>query len=118
MTKSVKRFTAILMAALMTLTLLPIVSLAQLIELPKVVDETETIVGWDFESETAVASTANAANTGGHTHAVPAIPHSQCRPRLFQWEPHRLHTRRIAARGRDRCHAGICARRLVCLVSS
>ena len=64
MTKSVKRFTAILMAALMTLTLLPIASLAQLIELPKVVDETETIVGWDFESETAVASTANAANTG------------------------------------------------------
>ena len=64
MTKSVKRFTAILMAALMMLTLLPIASLAQLIELPKDVGETERIVGWEIEAETADASTANAANTG------------------------------------------------------
>ena len=64
MTKSVKRFTAILMAALMALMLLPIASLAQLAELSKDAGTAETIVGWDFESETAVASTANAANTG------------------------------------------------------
>ena len=64
MTKSVKRFTAILMAALMALMLLPIASLAQLSELSKDAGTAETIVGWDFESETAVASTANAANTG------------------------------------------------------
>lgn len=64
MIKSVKRFTAVFMAALMMLMLLPVASLAQLIELPKDAGAAETIVGWDFESETAVASTANAANTG------------------------------------------------------
>ncbi|MBR5947381.1 MAG: CehA/McbA family metallohydrolase, partial [Clostridia bacterium] len=56
-----KRLSALLLAVLMTLSLLPLSAFAR--EGASVRD-TEVIVKWDFESETNTASEANAANIG------------------------------------------------------
>ena len=59
--KSFKRISALLLAALMAISLLPASALARAV-MP--VREVETIAAWDFESETPVASQANANNAG------------------------------------------------------
>ena len=62
--KSVKRISAMLLAALMAISLVPASALAKA-AMP--VKAAETIVGWDFEGNgngTNIASTANANNTG------------------------------------------------------
>ena len=55
----VKRFSAMLLAALMAVSLLPLTAFATDQTL---LSEPVTVVGWDFESETNVPSTANEAN--------------------------------------------------------
>ena len=59
--KSVKRISALLLAALMVISLVPASALAR-VAVP--VKELETVAAWDFESETPVASSANANNAG------------------------------------------------------
>lgn len=59
--KSVKRISALLLAALMVISLAPASAFARAAQPVKAA---ETIVGWDFESNSAVASTDNANNTG------------------------------------------------------
>jgi len=48
----------------MTLAVLPVSSLARVSEAPRAVGETETIAGWNFDNQTAVATTASMNNTG------------------------------------------------------
>ncbi|MBQ3937919.1 MAG: hypothetical protein II724_01105, partial [Clostridia bacterium] len=59
--KTAKRFYALLLAVLMTVSLLPVSSLAKEISVPM---RGETIVGWNFDESTNSATTANANNTG------------------------------------------------------
>ncbi|MBO4879807.1 MAG: hypothetical protein J5544_06065, partial [Clostridia bacterium] len=59
--KKAKRFSALLLAALMLISLLPVASLAKAFPGQQ---RGTAFVAWNFEAETNVASTANEANTG------------------------------------------------------
>ena len=59
--KTAKRFYALLLAVLMTVSLLPVSSLAKELPVPA---RGETIVGWNFDAEVNTATTANANNAG------------------------------------------------------
>ena len=58
---SIKRISALLLAALMAIALVPVSAFARAVE---PVRDAETIVGWNFDSESPVATTANANNAG------------------------------------------------------
>ena len=58
---SIKRISALLLAALMVISLVPASALAKAI-VP--LRDAETIVGWDFDLDTAVATAGNANNSG------------------------------------------------------
>ena len=59
--KRAKRISALLLAAFMLISLLPISSFAG-VKIEPLDEDNVTIVGWDFESETNIASTASANN--------------------------------------------------------
>lgn len=64
MFKSVKKLTAFVLAALMTLALVPLSSIAQNRVLPNAVGDVETIAGWNFDGDQLTATTASANNAG------------------------------------------------------
>lgn len=65
MSKRVTKSIALFAAVIMTLALLPLSAMATLRpEIARGVGDTETLAGWDFESQTAIASTASVSNVG------------------------------------------------------